>query len=142
MEERVVKFISSCKKCRRLNKHKIMEKLMRSVKADLPMDHLVLDPSGELPSTIRGNNHLLVVVDVATRYVWLYAIQNLKSHTIAECLVDIVSRFGLFKRIGSDNASYMIGDVMNDFKEIFKVEKEIIHAYMPSSNGLVENMLV
>ena len=66
MEGRVAKFISCCKVCRVYNKHQIYSKLLMSEDAEYPMDHLVMDPSGKLPLTQRGNRYLLVIVDVAT----------------------------------------------------------------------------
>lgn len=132
-------YIDSCKTCRKWRKKKIVYNFLKSVHAELPMDHIVYDIAGPMKRTQREKEYILVIVDVCTRYCWLYALERDSSDEIAQCLIDLVSKFGLFKKIGSDRSTKLTGGVIKDFKRLFKIQEDIIAPYNPSANGLAES---
>lgn len=48
-------------------------------------------PDPLMKKASRGNTNLLVIIDVFTKYVWLYPLPNIKGSNIAKCLREVFS---------------------------------------------------
>ncbi|KAG1159609.1 hypothetical protein G6F36_014066 [Rhizopus arrhizus] len=97
--------INSCPDCQKFNVAKHGYHPLSSIYADAPWDHICIDTAGPMTTSIQGNNYILVVVDVFTRFCVLKAMPDKSSHTIALALRSILSLFGRPKIIQSDNGT-------------------------------------
>ncbi|KAG0760208.1 hypothetical protein G6F16_008116 [Rhizopus arrhizus] len=77
----------------------------RSILPDGPLDHWVMDLGTFNITSTSGNNFLLVMVDLFSRFTLLKAIPDKQALTIAKQLVDICCTFGWPKAISSDNGA-------------------------------------
>ena len=67
-----------------------------------PLEKISIDFLVELPITSKGNIHILVVNDVFSKYIQLYAVKDRLSKTAAKCLADYCLRFGILAKLLSD----------------------------------------
>jgi RNase H-like domain found in reverse transcriptase/Reverse transcriptase (RNA-dependent DNA polymerase)/Integrase core domain/Chromo (CHRromatin Organisation MOdifier) domain/Integrase zinc binding domain len=130
----------TCEECLRFNVGKRGFHPLRPISATLPMDHLQWDIAGAFPMTETGFNYVLVVVDVASRYVWLVPLQTKTAEEIVTALVGIVTQFGGPTLLQSDNDVALVNKVVKGLAEAINTELRPIVEYNPEQNGQVENM--
>ena len=65
-------------------------------KGDRPFAILHIDLTDDLNSqvTSRKNRYLCIIVDAFSKWVEIYPIPNKKATTIANCMWDVIKRFG------------------------------------------------
>jgi transposase InsO family protein len=114
---------------------------IRSLRADSPWDHVAVDCAVELPTSDRGNRHILIVVDVATRYAVTRPLPDLKEHTVARALFEIFTVFGPPKALQSDNGTEFVNKVLKDLLQSAGVDKRMVAGYNPQANGLAERFV-
>lgn len=71
---------------------------LKAIHARMPGDHMAIDLAGPFPITERKNVYLMILVDVCTRFVFLKALQDKSSLTVAQAMFDIFCTVG-FPRI-------------------------------------------
>ncbi len=64
-----------------------------------------LERDNSMKTSIDGRNYILVIVDLCTRLIWLYAISDNASGSITACLRDLCAVFGKPLRIQTDNGT-------------------------------------
>lgn len=62
-----------------------------------PFTHIMIDCVGPLPRSKKGNEYLLTIIDVATRYPETISLRSIKTKTIVDHLVRFFSWAGLPK---------------------------------------------
>jgi hypothetical protein len=93
----------------------------------------------ELPETIRGNRHLLVFVDVFSRWAEVVAVPDLEMSTFVRAFIDVwISRHGCPRRLVSDRGGQFIGDLARGVYRALSIRKSTTTAYHPMANGLCE----
>jgi hypothetical protein len=110
----------------------------RSLRAELPLDHLAMDLAGPLPTTVRGHNYIFVLVDVLTGYTWLRPLKTKSAEPCARILLDIFRDFGAPKIIQSDNGSEFSNAVMAQLTAVCNVEHRFCTPHHAQGNGLAE----
>ncbi|KAG0777369.1 hypothetical protein G6F21_013371 [Rhizopus arrhizus] len=76
---------------------------LRPITATLPGDSWGNDLAGPMKTSLIGNNYLLIMVDIATRYCILKPIPDKQSMTIVKTLIDVFSNYGFPRILQSDN---------------------------------------
>lgn len=100
-----------------------------------PMDKLYVDLVGPLTRSKLGNNHILVVVDDMTKYVWLLPLKDAKTKGIVTNLEEVVFKnFGSCKQLVTDNAKYFVSVEFKNFMFKHCIEHYTIIPYRPSAN--------
>lgn len=111
---------------------------LQSITAALPFDHLAIDLIGPMPPHPAGLSYVLVIVDVCSRFVWLRALPDKTSHSIASTLFLIFSDFGFPKIIQSDNGTEFVNAVVKELLLRCNVAFRNVSPYHPRANGLAE----
>ncbi|CDH61216.1 hypothetical protein RO3G_11965 [Lichtheimia corymbifera JMRC:FSU:9682] len=138
MKDQAVELVSSCKECQKFNIAKNGYNPLRPIRSYVPGDHWALDLAGPMTTTSNGNNYLLVLVDLCTRYCILRAIPDKQSHTIVNNLVQIFCDFGLPRILQSDNGAEFVNDLMRQFKRAAGFDHRLVTPYHPRANGVAE----
>eukprot|EP00732_Lithocolla_globosa_P002720 Lithocolla_globosa_v1_NODE_1885_length_2273_cov_105.862940.p1 type:complete len:430 gc:universal NODE_1885_length_2273_cov_105.862940:1906-617(-) len=129
--------VAACTQCQRHNIAKTGYHPPRSPQADVPLDHLVIDLIGPMP-TSEGNSYIMVVVDIASRFIWLRAIPDKTAPTVASVLITIWADFGWPRILGSDGGSEFANDILKDTCRRLQVEKRLSTPYHPQGNSVAE----
>ncbi|KAG8172327.1 hypothetical protein JTE90_014189 [Oedothorax gibbosus] len=133
-------FVDSCLSC---NAHKYPNKyakipLQDNIRPEGPLNVVSIDIVGPVRETSAGFKYILVVVDLYTRFIQLYALKTQKATEIADRLLDYVSVFGLFDKLLSDCATNFQGAVLTSLAKHLGVKQLRTTPYSPATNGINE----
>lgn len=130
-------FVSQCSQCQR---YTIMKKgfhPLTPITASLPMDHISFDLF-QLPTSKEGYNYVLIIVDIATKYVFLRPLKTKDSISVAQQLFELFCNMGFARIIQSDNGKEFVNTVIKDLKNIASMDHRLITPYHPRANGISE----
>ena len=94
-----------------------------------------------MPRSNRGNKFILVVVDVATRMVFLRGLKDKSMYSIAQKLLRLFCDVGFPRILGSDNGTEFNNQLLDAVKKISKIDSRFIAPYHHRSNGIVERTI-
>jgi hypothetical protein len=145
MHKDILNHVNSCTACstrrtpysnRGLTKPKLsqIEGAMYSPFAIVHMDIM-----GKLPTTERGNQYILAIVDKATRWIEAYAIPDMTAETIvAYTIHNFITRFGCPLRIVTDMGAQFCSTANSEVLRTLAIEQTFTTPYSPWVNGTVE----
>lgn len=103
--------------------------------ASAPFEMVALDHWGPVPRSRNGNRHLLVIVDIFTKYVVLCPSPNTRAARVAKTLEEeIFLRFNPPRIILSDNYRPMVGRAMTELLQQYEVQRWTIPFYHSQAN--------
>lgn len=134
-------YCKSCHVCARRNlpsgNRKAMQKAMEvSRKFEL----IGIDLTTPGPVSLKGNKHVLVVTDYATKWCKAIPIKDKEAMTVAEALwEEWICTFGPPERIISDNGGEFTADEFCEtLVKVSQVKRQLTTPYNPRANGQVE----
>jgi hypothetical protein len=139
MRKHIAQVLSRCRACLAYSTKKAGYHPLRQIAALEPFDHIAIDLFTNVPMSERGHQHVLVVVDVATRFCFLKPLRSKTSHEILQKLFKVWMYFGFPKIIQSDNGKEFTNEALNKLCETVGIDKRLITAYHPQANGLAES---
>jgi transposase InsO family protein len=141
MRDDALELVSKCVQCQRFAVGRRTFHPMKSLLADRPMDHIVIDLLGPWATTPEGYSFVLVVVDVHSRFVFLRALRDKSARSVAEALLLIFADFGPAKILSSDNGGEFSNELLRGVLDVFQTAQRFTSAYHPRGNGLAERMV-
>uniref|UniRef100_A0A9J8C3J9 Gypsy retrotransposon integrase-like protein 1 n=1 Tax=Cyprinus carpio carpio TaxID=630221 RepID=A0A9J8C3J9_CYPCA len=81
---------------------------------EVPFERIGMDIVGPLPKSARGHEHILVIVDYATRYPEAVPLRKATAKSIAQELFLLASRVGLPSEILTDQGTPFMSRLMAD----------------------------
>jgi transposase InsO family protein len=128
-----------CTQCQRFSIGKHGYHPIKSIHADLPFDHIAVDLAGPFaPSSGEKHVYLMVMVDVATRFVFLRTLPNKETATIAAALFKVCCDVGFPMIIQSDNGKEFVSALVQTWTTAAGIDHRLISPYHPRANGLAE----
>lgn len=127
-----------CIPCLKFNTHGEGFHPMRTINAKQPMDHVVWDLIGKLPTSGNGHNFVLIIIDVLSRFVLLRPLMTKRAKEIAGVMMQVFSDFGVPRIIQIDNDSALLNQCTREIQELAGFQFRNIMAYFPRTNGVVE----
>ena len=106
-----------------------------------PMERIHVDFLGPLPRTMRGNEHVLVLVDNFTK--WIEAIPTASQtaeETARSAVNEFFARFGVPFDLRSDQGRNFESRLFSETCRILGIRKSRTTAYRPSANGQAERV--
>ena len=97
-----------------------------------------MDLVGPLMESTRGHQHILVIMDYATRYPEAIPLRKTSAKTIAKELFQVFSRVGLPKEVLTDQGTPFMSRVTKELCKLLKVTQLRTSVYHPQTDGLVE----
>lgn len=128
----------SCHSCLQYNVKRKGYHPTRSLRADNPWDHIAVDCAVDLPVSQAGNSAILIMVDVASRFVVTKPLPNTQQSTVARALFEVFTLFGPPKAMQSDRGSEFISQVLKKLCKAAGIDHRLVAAYNPQANGLAE----
>ncbi|BES90037.1 multicellular organismal development [Nesidiocoris tenuis] len=106
LKKKVREVIRSCVICQRIKTTHVRHSPMLSVSATEPRELVAIDFYGPLPASPLNFRYILVVVDIATKFVRLYPILKASGAAVIDCLTqDFIPAYGPINAILSDNGT-------------------------------------
>ncbi len=136
IREDAAKFAARCPQCRKFDLKRGFHPMFSETHI-LPLERVSVDVVGKIPSSNSGHNRILVMVDSATKFVWLRSLIGKKSINVAREMFLIFCQWGFPKEINFDGGSEFAGKVSKLLKALH-IEYKKGAAYNPHSTGLVE----
>lgn len=103
-----------------------------------PFSRVLIDCVGPLPKTKKGNEYLLTIMDVTTRFPEAVPLRNIKAKTIVEVLLQFFCRVGLPRELQSDRGSNFTSGVFQEVMSELGIVQVASSAYHPQSQGAIE----
>lgn len=137
----VNKYCKSCIKCQKRNPLTTLQPgtsdLMPT--SHVPWEGISIDLMGPFPKTLNGNQYILVIIDICSRYVVCVPIADKTMTSVAKGLIENVFHvFGFCKYVTSDQGKEFCNKLFKEITDIFKIDHRTTTAYHPNSNGIVE----
>ena len=133
------KQVNSCLQCLRFNIGKTGYHPRQFIDANLPFEHIAVDTLTGFPTTERGNNVILVISDICTRYKLFFPQQTKSAAETARTLWYCMCTFPLPKIIQSDNGTEFCNQIVKQLSELTGIDHRTIASYNPRANGTAEN---
>lgn len=130
--------VQACVQCQRHNITRKGYNPLRPVTATLPGDSWGIDLTGPFITSTKGNEYLLVMIDIASKFYILRAIPDKSAATIALQVLDVISTYGPMRKLQSDCGREFVNSLMTCIKENVGFEHALISQYHPRSNGASE----
>ena len=141
LKNEAAELIKSCTPCQQFNIVRKGYHPLRPITCKLPGDSWGLDLAGPFKTSSQGNNYLLIMVDIATRYCVLKPIQDKSALSIVKELVNLISTFGVMRSIQSDNGSEFLNESISLLAEHSGFEHRLVSRYHPRANGISERFV-
>lgn len=109
-------------------------------KADKPLVTYHLDHVGPMESTHKQYNHILVVVDAFTKFVWLYPTKSTGTNEVIDKLCKQSSVFGNPQRVITDRGTAFTSKQFDEYCKTQGIQHLLIATGVPRGNGQVERM--
>jgi transposase InsO family protein len=143
MSKDVLNYVRSCTQCQARNVPPHMRSRDWLVKDPIPklFARISVDIQGEFTTSKNGNRWLVTFMDVHSRWIEGFAINDISALTIAKLLVkEIILRYGAIGSLLSDRGSNFLSEVIRELCKIFRIQKVDIAAYHPESNANIERV--
>jgi transposase InsO family protein len=93
---------------------------------------------GPFPEDENGNKFIIVVIDVFSRFVELYAVPELTAENSAKVLIEYTSRYATPDRILTDNGKEYVNKIMKELINLLYTRHLTILPYSHEENSIVE----
>ena len=137
----VTRFCKSCDVCQKtVNKGSVPKLPLQKIPLiDKPFKRVPIDLVVPIsPPSEEGHRYILTLVDFATRYPEAVPLKTIDTETVAEALVNIVSRLGVPEEILSDLGTQFVSDCMKEVTRLLSIKQITTTPYHPMCNGLTE----
>lgn len=102
-------------------------------------DLVSVDISGPYPTSKRGNKYVILLVDYVSRFCIAKALRDTTADSCVRFLVeDVCCKFGLPRRILSDNGSCFTANLFKDLNTALGVKNVYTSPYHSEGNAVVE----
>lgn len=109
--------------------------MLRTPVAARRFETLSIDLFGPLPQSSEGYQWILIVEDVATKWVELFPVRRATADLCARKLVDeVLLRYGIPRRVISDNGPQFVGAIMQQVSLCLGFNQSLIPVYHPEAN--------
>ncbi|XP_055343594.1 uncharacterized protein LOC129591802 isoform X2 [Paramacrobiotus metropolitanus] len=133
-------YVASCAPCQARNR--LTTKAAGPIQSfcpERPFEMLAMDFLGPLPRSKRGNQYILVVTDLFTKYVLAGAFPVQSAMTVAKFLVfEVFLQHSFPLRILSDQVTPFVNQLTSDLYKVLEVKRVTTSGYMPQTNGSCE----
>ena len=94
---------------------------------------------GSLSVTPRGNQYILVVTDIFTKWIEAFSLVDTTSATLATVLMDeVICRYGVPTHLHSDQSANLCSAVIHELSHLLGIHTTRSSAYQSEGNGQVK----
>lgn len=142
MSQEARSFVVSCEICQKNKTVRVRPSgEMNSFEAYWPLEIVAFDTHGPLPTTLNNKKHILVGIDVFTKFVFLSPLEDIKKETIGLELRKFISYFGIPNYVVSDNGPAFANEVIRDMELTYKFQHRTSTARHHRGNAPAERAI-
>lgn len=131
----IKKIISKCKTCQLSKwKNNHNQNIPKSITASKPLEIVAIDFLSNLTKTQNGNKHLLVIVDIYSKYIKLYPCKRTNTKILKILLKNYIEEVGQPKMCILDNATYFNNDIFKQFLIANSIKPQFTSIRHPAAN--------
>ena len=132
--------LKKCPECAQYHRGKAPRQTpLQPFGAGEPFEIIAVDVTGKHPTSARGNQYIITVTDLFSKWSEAYPVRNHTAPVVAKVLVDqFFSRYGTPKRILSDLGVEFQSHLFQELCKRLEIEQVRTTPYKPSTNGCVE----
>lgn len=136
MRKQIADYVSRCKECQKYKAQNLKPAgLIQSTATHQRFETIAIDLFGPLPTSEEGYRHILVVEDIASRWIELFKLKEATAEKCADILLtEIFLRYGTPRRIISDNGSQFVSAVMQKLTFCMNIKQTLLPVYHPQAN--------
>ena len=141
MKKKIQDYVRTCKECqlKKLTRIKTKQPMVLTDTPGKAFDKISMDIVGPLPKTLKGNEYILTIQDLLTKYSIGIPMEGISSAEIADVFVKrFICRFGLPRAILTDQGANFTSLLMKKVAKRFRIKRYTTSAYHPQSNGSIE----
>uniref|UniRef100_A0A3B3D8I4 Gypsy retrotransposon integrase-like protein 1 n=1 Tax=Oryzias melastigma TaxID=30732 RepID=A0A3B3D8I4_ORYME len=131
----VTEWVKCCHRCQLNDPIKTVAPELHPIKVKEPWEVIGMDLIGPLPETALGNQYVLTMTDLFTK--WVVA-EPLKSKTAAEVSAIVTSKlytFGMVRKIITDQGKEFVNQLNDSIFSMLNIKHAVSSAYHPQTNG-------
>ncbi|GBM18644.1 Gypsy retrotransposon integrase-like protein 1 [Araneus ventricosus] len=135
MRKYISEWVENCPECNRYkaNNQKAAGLLRTPVYSQI-FEIISIDLFGPLPRTSTGKQWIFIVEDCATRWIELFPLTQTTAHECSTTLIELFMRYGIPRRIISDNGPQFISSVLQQVCCTLNINQNLIPVYFPQAN--------
>lgn len=103
-----------------------------------PFSHILVDCVGPLPRTKSGNQYLLTVMCISTRYPDAFPLRKITAPCVVKSLIKFFSTFGLPRIVQTDQGTNFLSSIFEQILQLLSISHRVSSAYHPESQGALE----
>ncbi|CAK1579671.1 unnamed protein product [Parnassius mnemosyne] len=136
MRRYITDYLKTCTECQRYKSSNLKPPgLLQTPVPAQRFEVIAVDLFGPLPKGPQGERWILIVEDTASKWAELFALTEATAETCAKTLVsEIFMRYGLHRRMISDNGVQFVADVMQKALFVQGVKQKLVPLYYPEVN--------
>src|SRR5450631_83792 len=134
----MTEFCSTCNRCQLRKRGKRRRAPLVPMLEGTPYRRWGVDCMGPIPTSLAGNNYIILFVDAFTKWIEAFAVPDTTAETTARCLREVISRFGVPEQLHSDNGTNFRSELFTSECKAFGLKQTFTTAYHPAGNGLTE----
>lgn len=141
MKKDVQNFIQKCRNCqlKKLVRVKTRQPMVLTDTPDAAFDKVSMDIMGPLPTTSSGNNYVLTIQDLLTKYSLAVPLRGASAIDVAEAFVnELVCVYGAPKAVLTDQGTHFLNSLVRAVAKKFRIKQYHTTAYRPQANGSIE----
>ncbi|XP_068975109.1 uncharacterized protein [Bombus flavifrons] len=141
MKKEIQNYVNTCKECqlKKLTRIKAKQPMVLTDTPGKAFDKISMDIVGPLPKTQKGNEYILTIQDLLTKYSIGIPIGGISSAEVADAFVkQFICRFGSPRAILTDQGTNFTSSLMKKVAKRFRIKQYTTTAYHPQSNGSIE----
>ena len=138
MREDCEKAARSCVLCQTMNPAPPVHHALTSIDAATPFEHVQIDLVTDLPRSVEGFRHVLVLTDVASKFTILRPLADKSATSVASVFAHIIADMGPPKIVQTDQGREFTNALITKLTTQLGIDHRLASAYNPRTNGLVE----
>jgi len=141
MREDCKRYAQRCKQCQQhADWHKAPPEELKSIYSPWPFHTWGIDILGPFPLGIRQMKYLVVAIEYFTKWIEAEPVAQITAHKIQSFVwKNIVCRFGVPKRLVSDNGTQFASHLLKKLCEDIGTQQVFASGEHPQTNGQVES---
>ena len=138
----IFQYVTSCEKCQLVGKKVKRAKAPMIIMptASHAWERIIFDIVGPLERSKKGNQYILVVIDVHSHYPEAFPLKTIDSKNVANELMKLFTRVGIPTIIQHDQATNFLSKMMLQLYALLGINHISSSCYHPETNALVERL--